>query len=379
MSHETFNNKYKILSKLAEIKNHEKLLKKFFVFDCETFSREARPEGFAFCCMYGYNYRKVFHTIEDFQEEIFSGAFKNKYIFCHFAEFDLNVIFGNIKKHLDPSAVFNGSRFIIANREKVLFADSLNIYQSSVKEIGRILGIEKLEMDSRFGQGERFEYSEKEIEYCFRDCEVVWHALEKLFSMVQSVRPTLASLSMLYYRRFYMPFSFAYNKMSIRFFESYYGGRVEAFKIGKTFSLKYDINSMYPYVMTYAKFPNPKFVKQSYAKTVKSFLHDLKYYEGQANITVNHKKVNYGFLPVKKDGKLMFPTGKFSGTWCFPEIRFALKHKVIEILKVNEVLISCPMESPFKKFAFELYEKRLKAEGIEKTNLKLILNSPSPL
>lgn len=365
----------KILNKLSKVKDLDKIRKKFFVFDCETFSREARPKGFAFCCMYGHNYKKVFHTIDDFQEEIFSGAFKNKYIFCHFAEFDLNVIFDNIKKGLDREAVFNGSRFIIAQKDKVMFADSLNIYQTSVKAIGEVMGLNKLEMDSRFGQNKRFKYGQREIEYCYRDCEIVWKALEKIFTMVESVRPTLASLSMLYYRRFYMPFSFAYNDLSIKFFDSYYGGRVEAYKLGQTNSSKYDINSMYPYVMTYAKFPNPKFVKVSHANNVKGLMHDLKYYEGQATIKVMHKKNQFGFLPVKKDGKLIFPNGEFSGTWCFPEIRFALKKKAIKILDVGEVLISYPMETPFKSFAFELYEKRLKAEGIEKTNLKLLLNS----
>jgi len=365
----------KILNKLSKVKDLDKIRKKFFVFDCETYTREARPEGFAFCCMWGYNYKKVFHSIEEFQEEIFSGKFKNKYIFCHFAEFDLNVIFSNIKKVLDREAVFNGSRFIIAQKDKVLFADSLNIYQTSVKSIGEVLGINKLEMDSRFGKGKKFKYTQNEIDYCYRDCEIVWLALEKIFTMVQSVRPTLASLSLLYYRRFYMPFSFAYNDLSIKFFNSYYGGRVEAFKLGKTVSSKYDINSMYPYVMTYAKFPNPKFVKVSHSNNVKGLLHDLKYYEGQATIKVEHKKNIFGFLPVKKDGKLIFPNGVFSGTWCFPEIRYALKKKAIKILEVGEVLTSFPMESPFKSFSFELYEKRMKSEGIEKTNLKLILNS----
>ncbi len=365
----------KILNRLYEVKDLDKIRKKFFVFDCETFSREARPEGFAFCCMYGYKYKKVFHSIAEFQEELFSGKFKNKYIFCHFAEFDLNVIFGNIKKELDRECVINGSRFIVGQRDKVMFADSFNIYQTGVKKIGEILGLNKLEMDSRFGQGKKFKYTQNEIDYCYRDCEIVWLALEKIFTMVQSVRPTLASLSMLYYRRFYMPFSFAYNDLSIKFFDSYYGGRVEAFKLGKTVSSKYDINSMYPYVMTFAKFPNPKFVKESHTQTVKGLLHDLKYYEGQATIKVEHKANNFGFLPVKKDGKLIFPNGIFSGTWCFPEIRYALKKKVIKILEVGEVLISYPMESPFKKFAIETYEKRLKAVGIEKDILKIILNA----
>lgn len=317
----------------------------------------------------------MFKTIEDFHAELFSGEFKNKYIFCHFAEFDLNVIFGNIIKQVDNEAIFSGSNFIMAKREGVVFCDSLNIYKTSVKKIGEMMGIPKLEMDSGFGSGKRFEITQEHMLYCMRDCEIVWLALEKIFLEVQSVRPTLASLSLIYFRRFFQKSHIAYNEMSVRFFESYYGGRVEAFKLGKTDSNKYDINSMYPYAMVEAVFPNPKFVRVSASKDVKGLLHDMKHYEGQATIILKHKAINFGYLPVKRDGKLTFPVGRFSGTWCFPEIRNALNDGVIEITEVKEVLISLRMETPFKEFITTLYNSRLKVEGIEKTIKKLLMNA----
>jgi hypothetical protein len=380
----------KILNKLEKVKNIERVKSKFFVFDCETWAREARPENFAFGCLYGYNYKKVFHSIEDFKNEIFSPEFKNKYIFVHFAEFDLNVLFGNIKTGLDREAIFNGSTFIMAShpatrlqnldsetlkkKGKVYFADSLNIYKTSVLKIGEMLGYPKLEMNKNFGQGKVFKITDKEIEYCLRDCEIVWLALEKIFLEVQSVRPTVASLSMLYFRRFYQMYHIAYNSKVIDFFDSYYGGRVEAFKLGKTNSYKYDINSMYPFIGSQAVFPNPKFIRISPSSDLEGLLYDMKYYEGQAEIEIYHKKGNFGYLPLKHNGKLIFPTGVFSGCWCFPEIRFALKMGVIEILKVNKVLISQKQKTPFKDFYNDLYKKRLNASGIMKDVLKLISN-----
>lgn len=372
------NPNLKILNKLKKVKNLDKVRSKFFVFDTETFSREARPEGFAFCCLYGHNYRKVFKTREDFHAELFSGKFKNKYIFCHFAEFDLNVIFDNIIKELDNEGIFNGSTFIMAKAQGVIFCDSLNIYKTGVKTIGEMMGIPKLDMDMGFGSGKRFEITHEHMIYCMRDCEIVWKALERIFLEVQSVRPTLASLALIYFRRFYQQYDIAYNDLVGRFFESYYGGRVEMFKKGVTHSYKYDINSMYPYAMATCNFPNPKFIKVSDSKDIKGLLHDMKHYEGQATIAVKHKNVNFGFLPIKRDGKLVFPVGKFKGTWCFPEIRFALKHKIIEIIAVHEVLTSQRMPTPFKAYSNTLYKDRLKAVGIQKIILKLLMNSLLP-
>jgi len=175
----------KILNKLSRVKDLDKIRKKFFVFDVETFSRHARPEGVGLICLYGYNYKRHFFSVDEFKEYLFSGEFKNKYIFCHWGEFDLNAIFGNIKKELDREAVFNGSRFIIAQKDKVLFADSTNIYQTSVKAIGEVLGIQKLEMNERWGKGKKFKITEDEITYCYRDCEIVWLALEKFLQWLK--------------------------------------------------------------------------------------------------------------------------------------------------------------------------------------------------
>lgn len=347
--------------------------------------------------MTGHNYKKVFFTIDQFKKEVFSAKFKGKYIFCHFAEFDLNGVFGNIKKELDREAVFNGSTFIFAkhpvyNQEtylidgityknelpvgEVMFADSLNIYKTSVKNIGEMMGFPKLERPQKFGQGKKFKITKQDIDYCYRDCDVVWKALEKIFLEVQSVRPTLASLSMIYFRRFYQKYHIAYNELSQRFFESYFGGRVEAFKLGKTFSRKYDINSMYPFVGKDAVFPNPKFIKRSDATDLRGLMYDLEYFEGQATLTVEHKPHNFGFLPIKHEGKLIFPNGIIKGTWCFPEIRFALKHGIIKIQQVHEVLIGTPMKSPFKDFYNDLYNRRKKSTNeIDRTIIKLLMNS----
>jgi hypothetical protein len=87
---------------------------------------------------------KYIDSVESFKKEFDNDIYKDKYVFAHNAEFDLTGIFGNIIKNVDRSAVFNG-KFITANYKGIKFGDSMNIYPSSVKKIGEMLGSEKLE------------------------------------------------------------------------------------------------------------------------------------------------------------------------------------------------------------------------------------------
>lgn len=366
----------KILNRLKPLNDITKLKENFYVLDVETQGLFARSEKFIFGCMYGHNYKKVFYSIKEYHEELFSGRFKHKYIFAHNAEYDFTVLFDNIKQNLDREAIFNGSSFICAKKDKVYFADSFNIYKTSVLKIGEMIGLPKLDLDNKFKDGISTNITHLDIQYCFRDCEIVYKALLNIFEFAQGVKPTLAGISMMYYKRFYMPHNFYYNEeLCNSFFPAYYGGRVECFKIGKTFSYKYDVNSMYPYIMSVANFPNPRYLKESKKNTIEELLWALETREGYADIEVYHKKNNFGYLPFRHEGKLLFKNGMMRGSWCFPEIRLALKHKIIEIKHIFKIVHSYIMPSPFKKFSKELYKQRQTATGIKKENIKTISNS----
>lgn len=361
--------------KISSQKAIDRLKHGFFVVDVETNGLQATADKFIFGCIYGHDYMYYFRSIEDFKKEIATDRFKNKYIFAHNAEFDLTVLYGNIKIDLDREAIFNG-KFILARKDGRTFADSMNIYPTSVKNIGKSIGIEKMDIENEYLTGNVLTITDDMIEYCFRDCEIVYKALLKIFEKCQTIKPTIAGLSLIYYRKFYLPHAISYKEKETNyFFDSYFGGRVECFKIGKTKSFKYDINSMYPYAMSFCVFPNPRTLKEEKSPTIHDLMYHLKYSEGLAEIEVVHKETEFGFLPIKKDNKLIFPNGKFTGTWNFPEIRFALEQKVIEIKKVKKIVYGFPMESVFKKFSTELFTERRKATGIDNVILKNILNN----
>lgn len=382
------------LKRLWKLKPRNKLLKDFFVLDVETGIRkrdgnvwwclDARPQRMIFCVIYGYNYSKVFFSVDEVKKELLTEKFKNKIVFAHNGGgYDFPCIYGNIYD-TDPEAIFNG-KFISFTNGNCTFADSMNVFVGlSVKKIGQMMKLEKgilgdpdmktkngflrkgvYDLD-KFGAPVLVELIKEVIEdikYCCRDCVIIWEALFSVFEFAGAIKITQASLSMNYYRTFHQPFHIDHNENTKFFWLSYYGGRCEAFKIGKTHSKVIDVNSMYPDMMKNLKFPNPKILKYEKDLSVKLFKKYLGWYEGCAEAVVLHHPTTFGYLPFKQNGKLLFPVGKISGFWNFNELRFALEKGAIEILKVKTCIYSEPMESPFISYVDVLNEMKVTAKA----------------
>lgn len=381
------------IRKLSKLRPRVKLLTDFYVWDTETGLRDkkdsnritwhlnARPESFIFGVIYGHNFTKVIHSREELEQEFLDRRYKNKKVFAHNAEYDLGVLYGNIFE-LDPNTIFNG-KFIAASNGVCQFADSGNIFVGqSVKKIGEQLGIKKIGMSG--GEYSSSNWNNKDerardINGCIRDCEIIYEALFRTFEFAGDIKITQASLSMTYYRRFHQPFTIEHNQNTVFFWDSYFGGRCEAFKIGKTNASVIDVNSMYPYAMKHCVFPNPKYLKVEKDISVKKLKQYLQFYEGCVYCTVEHSDYWCGFLPVKRDGKLLFPVGTFTGCWNFNEIRYALESNKIRIKNISKIVYSDRMLSPFTEFVETGFDLKLKAEiegnEFERDRIKRFLNS----
>jgi len=350
--------------------------KNIVVFDTETTKLEPMPKNFVFGVIFSYDEYKVIYSVKDFKKEFKKPKYKNKYIFAHNAEFDLLTIFGNIFQNVDNEAIFNGG-FISAKYNDFIFADSLNILLSSVKSIGQKLNLQKFENSKIKNQGLRkSNISKQDIEYCIQDCRVVFVGLVKVFESIGAIKITLASLAFYDFRKNYLKKDIYYNDLVYEFFDSYYGGRNEAFKIGNVKANVYDINSLYPFAMLNVKFPNVGKLKKETKIATKYFKFLLSHYEGMAKVTINHKETKFGFIPLRKEGKLLFPSGNYTTYVNFNEIRFALDNKVIDILKVHYAIFSKPTENPFINFVNHNYKMRFKSHSdFDKYFYKIKLNS----
>lgn len=353
----------------------------FFVIDTETTKLEPMPKNFVFGIIRGFNHVKVIYSVEEFQKEFENPIYKNKYIFAHNAEFDLLTIFGNIITEVDNSAVFNGKFIAAKYNNNITFGDSMNLYPASVEKIGEMMGLKKLDnIKVRSQKLNKDNITQEDIDYCKRDCEIIYKALLQMFENIGVIKLTVPSLAMFQFRLKYLPKDIVFSEVVDDFYESYYGGRTEAFRIGKVEAKVYDINSLYPFAMIETIFPDVKHLHKVLDLNVKYLLYLLDSYEGLAKVTVRHKETYFGYLPVRmeinKSEKLVFPVGEFTTTVNFNELRFAVDEGVVEILKVHYAIYANPVESPFIDFVLDNYKKRLQSTNeLDSTIYKLIMNS----
>lgn len=350
--------------------------RRYIVFDVETYGLGAYPENFKFAIVYDGRKFIEFYNVNSLKAYFENKQLKDCYVFAHNCEYDLMSIYGNIFANLDNKAIYSGSRFISATNGNVVFLDSLNIYPFSLKKIGAALGLNKMDISESLKNGLNTSVSNYEIEYCKRDCEILYKALENIFNVCGGVSYTIASLSLMFFRRFYLNSKIIYNKAYTDYFRnSYYGGRCECFKIGKFEKglNVYDFNSMYPNAMKDCVFPD--FLNLRYSENKSKFKFILEYYEGCCYVKVHHKDFKFGLLPYRYNNKLIFPLGTFEGWYNFNELRFAVKTGLVEILDVYCYIYGNKKDSIFKNFVNDVYEKRKNSNGIYNVIFKLILNS----
>lgn len=349
--------------------------KKIAVVDVETYGFGATAENFAFGVLFfSLSNFEVFYDVVELKNRLLE--LRGYVIFAHNAEYDYTTIFGNIKKYLDRKAIFIGSSFICAKNNGVTFYDSYRLFPTKLKNLGEALGCLKgtyKDIQPKIGEA----ISLEAINYCVRDCEIVFKAVERSFELIGAIKPTIGSASLFYFRRVFLEKDLYYNDLAYEFGNSYYGGRTEAFYIGSCLGFCYDINSMYPWAMRKI-FPNPDKLTKITNATVSQLLTMLRAgYEGMATIKLHSYKENqFPPLPCKLKGKLMFVNGIFSGSYNFPELKHAIDNNLIEILSVSEIIYSkTAIDSPFTEFIDSTYNLRKKTVGFDNLLYKLLMNN----
>lgn len=240
--------------------------------------------------------------------------------------------------------------------------DTLRHWPIGVAGMGNYLGLPKLEAD--------FE----SIEYCRRDTEIVWLFVREMTERYQrlglQLKATLPAMAMQLFKQFYND-DFELDNKTIKGIlrDSYYGGRVEVFRLGEVSGPfnHYDINSLFPSVMRDFKFPVPK----SYYLAGKP---DFKK-EGVFQGFLDHPKLDICNLPVRAGNELIYPHGSLYGTWPYPEIRRFLDDggKIVHCERAIEFE---KVESPFVRYVDFCYNQRIKAtDELDKVFWKLMLNS----
>lgn len=218
------------------------------------------------------------------------------------------------------------------------FLDTANFGVSSVYELGKTLGYEKGEVD--------FQTEDDDLlaEYCKRDVEIIQKFVSNYIEFIVthnlgSFKSTLAGQSLTAFRTSFMvkkPFIHNYTVALELERQSYHGGRVECFHIGKLPKQMYyglDVNSMYPAVMTQFKLAgNLKSILDKnkieflYAQMLNNYL--------IIDCLIQTDKPIFSYL---QGTKLLFPIGTYRAVLHHSEIEYAIKYNLIKELYLTLV------------------------------------------
>jgi hypothetical protein len=270
-------------------------------------------------------------------------------------EYDLVNLFGRwLGKMVTLQYVASGLMRGMLRDKRITFFDTLRHWPMSVEQMGRHLGMAKV-----WGSDE----DKFDVAHCRQDTEIVWRFVHEMLTRYDglglTLKATLPSMALqLFTKRFYRK---AYPVLPKRIVEwlrtGYYGGRVEVYRFGDIAGPvnHYDVNSLFPSVMRECVYPDPARWKQT-RKTDWSR-------EGMASVEVTMPASSYPSLPVRGGADIVYPYGRFTGTWCYPEIRQLLQDGGT-VHKVHDAVEFAPLAvSPFKGYVDFCYAERMRAKA----------------
>ena len=284
------------------------------------------------------------------------GQRKEQFIYAHNVQYDIGNLFGDNVDILDTTLV--GGRLIKSKWGVKFFYDSFNVWPMSAAKLGKAFGLDKLDTKSMA----------TDKEYVFRDVEIIHAAMTfawKFCEMlgIPNLPATLGGLALKVWKHFGGENCHDSNPSSRA---AYYGGRVELFKPENEFPLVAytDINSLYPYVMQ-GKFPG----------MLSDCGTELQEY-GVATVDIEQPETDLGILPYRDEiGRILYPWGKFTGTWTMLEIQAAVTNGA-KISKVHQCWGTNETMQPYGEFVRRLYSARLESTSeAEKLFFKLLMNN----
>ena len=362
---------------------------KIGAFDIETWGLNATRFAFGVVGWLDSEENEQYQTFfnrEEMASFMLSSKFRGYRWYGHNAGgYDMIGLFGNYIADPRFRVCFNGGRFISATYqapgEKIYFLDSLNLFPSTLDSLGHDLGLPKGLTPEKFILAKDNEpITPEDIGYCRQDVHIVLEAVKRFYLFTfenwQTVPGATVATSALriFLRLQEADISVSWNDLKFR--ESYYGGRTELL-LAKDREVKgvyyYDFNSLYPSVMVEMEYPKPSSLKQTnHARP------DMLDHEGVSEIDIEIPEMFYPPLPVRQNGKLIFPVGRWIGWYNHNEIREAITagakvHRIIRAVYATETW------NPFKDYITFMYHKRLEAKAKgnagESLYFKLLMNS----
>lgn len=368
----------------------QRVKRRFLVYDLEwipgSYPLQVRVVG----CYDGARFR-CYRTIDDFLANEMTSENRGKWFFAHAGGLaDVQFVFDRFLSPDSPwfqkfqvRGSFSGSSVIMAHvrkpngRNTWHFADSYWLLRDSLRNIGKSLGVEKgaAHLEGATQAEIKAWYAtvdeKKLITYCRRDCEVLWHAIDRLqtelIGLGSQLQMTIASNAMQLFRRKYLTrdltISQAVNDIAR---ESYFASRVEVYQTFCDKGFYYDVNSSFPYSMTQ---PVPGALLGS-GTTIPDNPESMYI----ADVTFRIPESYLPPLPTRLAGKLFFPFGKWRSWLTGIDIQLMIESGGT-LERVHECMMFDRM-TDLRYYVEEIYGRRQKeTDPFRRLVYKYLLNS----
>ena len=329
-----------------------------------------------------------FATMDGLLDHMLQGKYSGWWIYAHAGGLaDVHFVFDNLldrirnkKQEYQIKASFSGSSAIIITlklgKRRWYFIDSYWLLRDKLASIGKHLGMLKLGEEKRQTAKEARDFYANAplselLPYLRQDCEILQTAISKFEEYVLSIggelKMTIASTGMTLFRRAFLNRSVAtspwINDIARK---AYFASRVEVISRHATDFKTYDINSSFPYAMT---FPQPAdFIGMS------TCIPDDENSIFIADVTIQVPDMHLPPVPYRHENRVFFPVGTWRTYLSSVDVYLAMKHGC-KIIKVHSVQLFEPCND-LKEYANVIYKKRSDSESsYEKLVLKYLLNS----
>ena len=322
------------------------------------------------------------NSIEDFWKLLddFSYEKKKLYVFAHNMAFDYTIL--KLDSYISSRNLEITSRVIdsvfMIKAGNILFLSSTNYYKQSLKELGIIFGLSKMESPDFQNVSD-----EKLLPYCVRDTQVLTTIIKQHIAFVVnndlgSMKPTIAGQAFTAFLHRFMSHDLLvhdYSDILEMEKQSYRGGRCEVFKMGKFDNITcLDINSMYPYVMKTFPYPT-KLISSGIALDVSHEEIKKVIQSGTFVLAEYMLDLKKPVIACKRD-KLLFPVGKIKQVITSPEIEYILNNPDCGKILSFDKVVYYYTANIFSAYIDFFYNLRCKTENdAVKTMCKLMMNS----
>jgi len=285
-------------------------------------------------------------------------------------EYDLVNLFG-VDRLREVFFQFGRSHLCGARWRGVEFRDTLRHVPASVEELGKLVGLEKVESNLF---ADRSKITERKlVARLMRDATITFRAAKLIHKTykIMGDRPRLtlpATAYQVWLNRFWKaPVYGPVPEILESAREAYFGGRTEAFALGTFKDVKViDAASMFPWAMVQGKFPIP------WRAFRRALPDDTPRADGLYFARVE-SALKIPLLPYRSVEGNVFPNGKWRGWYVGEELQaFARAGGRVRVLRGFEFF---EQADPFKGYVRNLFGRKQRARGPMRSIYKLLLNS----